>query len=40
MQYGVAVIFIVVNNGMLGTIRMHQERHHPARVMATSFEKP
>ena len=40
MQYGVAVIFIVVNNGMLGTIRMHQERHHPARVMATSLKNP
>lgn len=40
MQYGVAVIFIVVNNGMLGTIRMHQERHHPARVMATDLKNP
>ena len=40
MQYGTAVIFIVVNNGMLGTIRMHQERHHPARVMATDLKNP
>ncbi|MGE0560066.1 MAG: thiamine pyrophosphate-binding protein, partial [Burkholderiales bacterium] len=31
-QYGAKVIFIVVNNGMYGTIRMHQERHFPARV--------
>ena len=29
VQYGAAVIFCVVNNGMYGTIRMHQEREHP-----------
>ena len=32
VQYGAAVIFCVVNNGMYGTIRMHQERDYPARV--------
>ena len=26
MQYGAAIVVLVVNNGMLGTIRMHQER--------------
>jgi len=26
---GLDVLVIVVNNGMLGTIRMHQERHYP-----------
>ena len=26
VQYGLAVIFVVVDNGMYGTIRMHQER--------------
>ena len=29
-QYGANVIFVVVNNGMYGTIRMHQERDYPA----------
>ena len=32
VQYGLAVLFVVVDNGMYGTIRMHQERHYPARV--------
>ena len=40
IQYEAAVIFIVVNNGMLGTIRMHQERHHPTRVIATDLKNP
>jgi signal transduction histidine kinase/putative methionine-R-sulfoxide reductase with GAF domain len=30
VQYGLAVIFVVVDNGMYGTIRMHQERNYPA----------
>jgi acetolactate synthase-1/2/3 large subunit len=34
------VIFIVVNNGMYGTIRMHQEREYPARVYATALTNP
>jgi acetolactate synthase-1/2/3 large subunit len=40
VQYKLAVIFIVVNNGMYGTIRMHQEREYPARVYATALENP
>jgi acetolactate synthase-1/2/3 large subunit len=39
-QYGADVIYLVVNNGMLGTIRMHQERHHPGRKMATDLHNP
>lgn len=39
-QYGVAPIFIVVNNGMYGTIRMHQERNFPGRVIATDLVNP
>lgn len=31
-QYGANVIFVVINNGMYGTIRMHQERNYPGRV--------
>jgi acetolactate synthase-1/2/3 large subunit len=40
VQYGAAVIFIVVNNGMYGTIRMHQEREYPERVHATALNNP
>lgn len=40
VQYGLAVLFIVVNNGMYGTIRMHQEREYPARVYATALNNP
>lgn len=39
-QFGADVIYIVVNNGMYGTIRMHQERHHPSRVIATQLVNP
>jgi acetolactate synthase I/II/III large subunit len=40
MQYGAPLIVIVVNNGMLGTIRMHQEREYPGRVSATRLVNP
>jgi acetolactate synthase-1/2/3 large subunit len=40
MQYGAPLIVIVVNNGMLGTIRMHQEREYPNRVSATDLANP
>ncbi|MGP1680476.1 MAG: thiamine pyrophosphate-binding protein [Burkholderiales bacterium] len=39
-QYGASAIFIVVNNGMYGTIRMHQEREYPARVHGTTLANP
>lgn len=40
MQFGGAPIFVVVDNGMLGTIRMHQERHYPARMVGTELRNP
>jgi acetolactate synthase-1/2/3 large subunit len=40
MRYDAAVIFIVVNNGMYGTIRMHQERDYPGRVYGTALRNP
>jgi acetolactate synthase-1/2/3 large subunit len=40
VQYGARVIFIVVNNGMYGTIRMHQERSYPGRVSGTGLVNP
>lgn len=39
-QYGANVIFIVINNGMYGTIRMHQERNYPGRVSGTELHNP
>jgi acetolactate synthase-1/2/3 large subunit len=40
VQYGAGVLFIVFNNGMYGTIRMHQERNYPARVSGTQLHNP
>ncbi|GJL82496.1 MAG: thiamine pyrophosphate protein [marine bacterium B5-7] len=40
VQYGAAVIVILVDNGMYGTIRMHQERHYPGRVSGTALRNP
>ncbi len=40
VQYALPVIFIVVDNGMYGTIRMHQERTYPARVHGTALRNP
>jgi acetolactate synthase-1/2/3 large subunit len=40
VQYELAVIFVVIDNGMYGTIRMHQERHYPARVSGTDLVNP
>jgi acetolactate synthase-1/2/3 large subunit len=38
--YNAAVVNIVVNNGIYGTIRMHQEREYPKRVIATELRNP
>jgi acetolactate synthase-1/2/3 large subunit len=40
VQSGAAVITIVVNNGIHGTIRMHQERDYPGRSIATDLVNP
>jgi len=40
VQYGLPIIFVVVNNGMYGTIRMHQERTYPERVLGTELVNP
>jgi len=40
VQYGLNVIFIVVNNNMYGTIRMHQEREFPGNVHGTALVNP
>ncbi len=40
VQYGLAIVVIVVNNGIYGTIRMHQEREYPGRVSGTTLHNP
>ncbi|KEJ94324.1 acetolactate synthase-1/2/3 large subunit [Pseudosulfitobacter pseudonitzschiae] len=37
-QYGGCPIVLVFNNGVYGTIRMHQERDHPERVSGTTLK--
>ncbi|RUX91538.1 thiamine pyrophosphate-dependent enzyme, partial [Mesorhizobium sp. M7D.F.Ca.US.004.01.2.1] len=40
MQAGAQPIVLILNNGIYGTIRAHQERHYPARVSGTNIENP
>ncbi|MCA0399890.1 MAG: thiamine pyrophosphate-binding protein [Proteobacteria bacterium] len=40
VQYDLPVIILVIDNGMYGTIRMHQEREYPGRVSATLLKNP
>ncbi|HKX31458.1 MAG TPA: thiamine pyrophosphate-binding protein [Blastocatellia bacterium] len=40
VQYDAAVIVLVVNNGLYGTIRMQQERTYPTRVFGTDLKNP
>ncbi len=40
MQYDANIIIILLNNSMLGTIRMHQEREYPGRAANTSLRNP
>jgi len=40
MQYGAKVLFIVVNNSMYGTIRVHQEKRFPGRISGTDIVNP
>ena len=40
VQEQLGVVVLVVNNGMYGTIRMHQERRYPGRVIGTDLVNP
>ena len=40
VQHGGKPIILVFNNNMYGTIRMHQEREHPGRVIGTDLMNP
>ena len=37
---GIDPVIILVNNNMYGTIRMHQEREYPARVLGSELANP
>jgi acetolactate synthase-1/2/3 large subunit len=39
-QAGAPVVVVVLDNGMYGTIRMHQERRFPGRVSGTDLDNP
>lgn len=40
VQYDLPILVILLDNGMYGTIRMHQEREYPGRVSATELKNP
>lgn len=40
VEFGAKFVVLVANNGMYGTIRMHQERDHPGRVSGTRIQGP
>ncbi len=40
VQYGLNVIVVLWDNGTYGTIRMHQEREYPGRVVGTELKNP
>lgn len=39
-QHGGKSIIVLLNNGMFGTIRMHQEREYPERTSGTALRNP
>ena len=39
-QYGLPTITVIANNGMYGTIRAHQEREYPRRIVGTTLVNP
>ncbi len=40
VQHGGKTIILLLNNGTFGTIRMHQEREYPARVVGSDLKNP
>jgi acetolactate synthase-1/2/3 large subunit len=40
VQYGLPLVVVIADNGIYGTIRMHQERDYPGRVVATDLRNP
>jgi acetolactate synthase I/II/III large subunit len=40
VQYGAPIIVVIADNGIYGTIRMHQEREYPGRISASELRNP
>ncbi|MDN3986085.1 thiamine pyrophosphate-binding protein [Zwartia vadi] len=40
VQYNLPIVVVIIDNGMYGTIRMHQEKHYPGRISATQLKNP
>jgi acetolactate synthase-1/2/3 large subunit len=40
VQYALPIVTVIANNGVYGTIRMHQEREYPNRVVGTTLMNP
>jgi acetolactate synthase-1/2/3 large subunit len=40
VQHDLPIVLIIANNGMYGTIRMHEEREYPGRQIATELRNP
>jgi acetolactate synthase I/II/III large subunit len=40
VQYGLPLVVVIADNGIYGTIRMHQEREYPGRIIATDLRNP
>jgi acetolactate synthase-1/2/3 large subunit len=40
VHYGLNIVVVVINNGMYGTIRMHQEQRYPGRTIGTDLANP
>ncbi|MBL4906206.1 MAG: thiamine pyrophosphate-binding protein, partial [Sneathiella sp.] len=40
VQFSANIIVLLIDNGVYGTIRMHQERDYPARISATDLQNP
>jgi acetolactate synthase I/II/III large subunit len=40
VQFGCDMLVLVIDNGVYGTIRMHQEREYPTRVSGTMLHNP
>jgi acetolactate synthase-1/2/3 large subunit len=40
VQYGLPIVVVLIDNGLYGTIRMHQEREFPGRAVASSLRNP
>ena len=40
VQYALPIVVLVVDNGVYGSIRLHQEREYPGRVIGTDLRNP